>query len=304
MAGTAQTQSIVTQLALNGKEFCFVSVQNQSVWHLVDGSDRTMCGVLDHISAHVVPGITVMRCSVLLEPTPEELDVLFPLLGFTESPTDTFTITDTIPAFTMIQDLSAKVHTYSGCKVDKWFLRGQKGLTPVTLELQILGLSMSEGAAGSFSADAISATGPYAFSMGTLTLRSETRAFDRFVLMGDHHMNVQHNNSVNATSIAATQRTLALGVSTPYTFSATASEDETALFTDAIAAARAAGTAGILAFANGNGQSTSLALANCKIEPTPPSIPNKAEVRLDQYYKLYKSGSTAAVIATHDATAA
>ena len=104
---------------------------------------------------------------------------------------------------------------------------------------------------------------------------------------------MQWNNSATATAICPTDRENTLSLSTPYT------SDESALFTTPLSSAT--GAAATLAFSR-SGQSTSIAFANLKSIARPPGIPNKGQIRLPLHYRAYKSGSTASVIVTHDAT--
>lgn len=287
-------QGYASQLAINGQAMEFLRIRDLTVRELVDNGDFAIRGILDHVKERVTLGRLHIGFEVTMNPSPAELDVLLPLMGFSESPTDTFTDTDTISTFTSIIDRVTKVHTYTSCKIGRATFFGQRGSQPIGLTMQILGTGFSEGASGSFSATAIDTDICYAFHEGTLTLRSSSRAFDRFRWTRDNHLQVQWNNSSTPTEICATQRTNTLSVSTPYTSS------ESDLFTTPLSAA--AGAAGTLAWSRG-GQSTSVAFANLKEIAAPPPIPGKQEIRLPVNLRAYKSGSTAAVIVTHDATA-
>lgn len=295
MAG--QTQGAVTRLSIDGVKMCFKRVEDKSVFKNVDGAAAAICGSLAHNAARVAPGIALYRLHILLEPTPEELDTLIPIMGYTED-TDVFTLTEDYSSLgvDVVVDRSAKVHTYTGMKVDKAIWRGQKGVQPVSLELQMVGTGFSEGSSFGSPTDP-SATAPYAFSMGTLSLLGNTEVFDRFVLVQDNHMAIQHNNSVDPTSVVPAEQTFSLGISTPYT------SDEAAILTTFTSAGREDGGAAAVKFENDNGQSTQIALANVKWEATPPSILGKQEVRLDQFYTGYATSGTEACIITHHATA-
>lgn len=290
----ACAQGFDAQLAINGQAMEFISIRDLTVRELVDNGDLAIRGVLDHAKERVTLGRLQIGFEVTMNPSPAELDVLFPLAGFSESPTDTFTIGDSYTTFTSIIDRVTKVHTYTSCKIGRMIFSGQRGTQPIRLTMQILGTGFSEGNSGSFSATAIDTDIAYAFHEGTLTARSASTAFDRFQLTIDPHLQVQWNNSSTPTEICPTNRTITLAVSTPYTSS------ESTLFTTPLSAA--AGAAGTLAWSR-SGQSTSFAFANLKEIARPPSIPGKTEIRLPVLWRAYKSGSTAALIVTHDATA-
>lgn len=289
----ACVQGFASAVALNGQSVEFLKVRELTVRELVDNGQLAIRGILDHNKARVTLGRLKVGFEITMNPSPAELDVILPLMGFSESPTDTFTIGDSYTTFTSIIDRVTKVHTYSNCKIGRAVFHGQRGSQPVALTMQILATTMSEGSAGSFSATAIDTDIAYAFHEGVLTLGGTGMAFDRHQLVIDPHLQVQWNNSSTATEICPTDREITLSVNTPYTSS------ESTLFTTPLSSA--AGIAGSIAWTR-SGQSTSIALANLKSIARPPSIPGKTEIRLPLTYRAYKSGSTACCIITHDAT--
>jgi hypothetical protein len=290
----ACAQGFDAQIAIDGQAFEFYNIREFTMRELVDNGKLAIRGILDHVKERVTLGRLIVGFEAEIDPSPAELDVLLVNMGFAETPTDTFTIGDTYDTFTAIIDRVTKVHTYTSCKIGRVVISGQRGSMPIKMKIQVLGTGFSEGAAASFSATAIDTDIVYAFHEGTLTLRSSSRAFDRFQLIIDPHLQVQWNNSATATEICPTDREIVLAVNTPYTSS------ESDLFTTPLSAS--AGAAGTLAFSRGN-QSTSWAFANLKEIARPPNIPGKTEIRLPVTMRAYKSGSTAALICTHDATA-
>lgn len=290
----ACAQGFASQLAINGQAMEFLRIRELTVRELVDNGDMAIRGRLDHSKERVTLGRLHIGFEVTMNPSPAELDVILPLAGFSESPTDTFTIGDSYTTFSSIIDRVTKVHTYTNCKIGRMVFFGQRGSQPIGLTMQILGTGFSEGNAGSFSATAIDTDIAYAFHEGTLTARSASTAFDRFQLLLDNGLEVQWNNSSTPTELCATNRRVELSVSTPYTSS------ESTLFTTPLSAS--AGAAGTLAWSR-SGQSTSFAFANLKEIARPPSIPGKRQIRLPITFRAYRSGSTQSVIVTHDATA-
>lgn len=274
-----------------------VKFMDHSRYTLVDPGPETFNGILDNPKELVSSGIQFFGFQVLLYPMVTELDVLLPLIGMTESPTDTFTLTDDFSSltFSTVVDKVAKVHTYTSCKVDKAIFRGQKGGKPVSLELHILALAMTEGS--SFGSPTVPTKyAPYAFNTGTMNLLGTAYQFDRFALGIDNHCAVQHNNSEAPQSIQPTWRSINLGCSTPYT------STETSLLTTAIGSSRSDGGTGNVTMTYAN-FSTVFSFANMKWEATPPSVLGKgSEIRLDQMWTIYKSSTTAPLIVTHDAT--
>lgn len=289
----ACAQGFASQLAINGQAMEFLSIRELTVRELVDNGNLAIRGRLDHSKERVTLGRLHIGFEVTMNPSPAELDVILTYSGFTESPTDTFTLADTYSTFTAIIDRVTKVHTYTNCKIGKLTFFGQRGSQPIGAKLLVLGTGFSEGNAGSFSATTMDTDICYAFHEGTLTLRSASTAFDRFQLVMDAQPEVQWNNSSTPTEICMTNRNVTLSVSTPYTSS------ESGEFTTPLSSA--AGAAGTLAWSR-SGQSTSFAFANLKEIARPPSIPGKRQIRLPITLQAYRSGTTAAVICTHDAT--
>lgn len=285
-------------LSLGGTRIHFKKIDpTDSAHHLVDAAQGRITGSRFPRSEYVVPGQEVHRHHILLEPTAEEFAVLLPLMGIPVTSGTTYTISETLSSFSMIIDRVAKVHTYGTSYVDKWILRGQKGLKPWALELQIVSLGDTEGAAGSFTpTPPATATGPYPFSKGTMTLGGTGYAFDQFVLACDNRVLLRYNNAETADDAMATGCELILATSLPYTAT------EAGLFTTGSGSNRADGVVATLAFSLA-GVSTSFAIANVKTPNQPPKIESKfAEVRLPRYFTGYATSGTALLVVTHDST--
>lgn len=297
MAICTQSQGFAAQLAINGQAMEFLTIRGGQTTELVDNTENAIRGILDHPAERVTQGLKRIKLDISMEPSPSELDVLLPLIGTTES-SDVFTLTDDFSGlgFAVIVDRVAKVHTYAECIVDSAVFRGQKGNRPVRLDLSIIGTTAeSEAAAGSFSATALDADHNYAFFEGVLTLESAARSFDRFALAVENNVFASFNNSQTAESACPTDRAIWFACSSPY------DTTDSVLYTNGIADAGGAG--GTLKFTRGD-KSTLFTMANLKLIGQPPDILGKQEIRLDQFYRVYKSGSTAALVVTHDNTAA
>lgn len=289
----ACAQGFASRLSINGQQVEFISIRELTVRELVDNGQIAIRGVLDHSKERVSLGRLIIGFEFTANPSPAELDVYLPLWSFSQSPTDTFTISDSYSTFTSVIDRVTKVHTYTNCKMGRTVLSGQRGTQPIMLTQQILATGFSEGTDFG-SPTAIDTDICYAFHEGTFTYSGTGYAFDRFQLVIDPHLEVQWNNSSTPTEICPTNRETTLSLNTPYTSS------ESTLFTTPLSSA--AGAAASLAFSRAN-QSTSIAFANLKPIARPPGIPGKRQIRLPMHFRAYKSGSTAAVIVTHDATA-
>lgn len=294
---SGQTQSVFTQLSIGGVKYCFVKIEDKSNFSLVDGSNTNNCGTPYHSADDVDDGPRIPRLHILMQPSPEEIDVLLPWLGFAED-ADVFTpITDFSAAAlkkTVIVDRVAKVHSYTNCHVDKFIFRGARGTEPVSLEIQCIAEGFSEGNAGTFSGTAVSgASAPYAFNRGTLTLAASTYGFNSFVFAGDFHLNPEHNHNQYPTAIEIGDITYHFGHSSPYTAT------EAGLLSTKISDP-ATGIAGDLEFVRGD-KSTTIAFYNLKSGAILPSIPGKPhEVREQHMWNVYGDADNRPVEITND----
>lgn len=289
------SQGAVSRLAINGQQVEFNAIREGTRTELVDNGDQAIRGTLDHAKERVTQGLVWVKHIITMQPTPSELDVIIPLIGFSVS-SDTYTLTDdfTSLTFTMLIDRVAKIHTYASSIVDKAVFRGQKGRLPISLELTILSPTETEGSTWTGPPTALDTDHNYAFTEGVLTVQGGAESFDRFALSIDNKCAVQHNNSRTATCITPTDREIILACSTPYTSA------ETDLYTTPFGSA--AGAGGTLVFTRST-KSTTFTFANLKSTATVPEIPGKEEIRLPLFYKAYSSGSTKALVITHDNTA-
>lgn len=297
MAG--QSQGAVSQLAINGQHMEFLTFRGGARHELVDDGANAIRGTYQHSKQRTKRGMVQTRMVITMQPSPAELDILIPLMGFTESPTDTFTHhNNALTKFPVIVDRVAKVHTYANCAIDKAIFRGQKGRKPIQLELHIVGRGSSAAAAGSFSATALDTDIAFAFFEASMTLLATSRAFDRFALQIDNKVNPEHNNSRVATSNERTDSEIILVTNTPYTSDEIDLYDTPDAFT--------AGQGGSLSFVSG-GQQTVFEFGHLEpvdIEPAP--ILGKVEIRQPLAMKAFRDDVTPAadLAITHDATAA
>lgn len=296
MAGS--TPAVATGLAINGYRMNFVSVQPLVKYTLVDPNPYLMCGVLADVLEVITPGIEHHGWRVLMTPHPGELDILTPLWGFSESPTDTFTPTETLTSFTTLVRVkadTANVITTSNCKVDKVVLRGQKGNNPISLQMDILGISSAEGS--TFSPTSITRDAPFPFTAGALSEAGSATAIDACVIVWNNHIRKRFNNSVTADVLQNVRQTLHVGINTPYT------DDEDGNITTGISSSRHAGVALNLGWTFNSKRHIWDITKAVWHDATFPGIPGKeAEIRSYRYYQAVRSGSTAVATITQDNT--
>lgn len=306
MAG--MSQGAKSTISIGSTKFCYVSIEDKTVYYHVDGSAESICGsYYSRNKDRVRAGIIVPRLHITMQPTPEELDALLPLWNFSES-TDVWTPGDDFSSLTSF-DLEwykeADVTTYSNGLCDKVILRAQKGAKPWALEMQVVfdNISRADGASEMGDSMVSPTTAPYTFSDGTLTLNSASKECQSMVAVIDYALAVQHNNSQTPTSIRPTDINMFLGVDTPWT------SDEVALLsaftgeTEGPTTASTAGYSGSFAFASGT-KSTTLTYSNLKLPQAKlPSVMGKEEIRNKMFFEAFGDSSNYPMTITNDVTA-
>lgn len=301
MAG--QSQGANAQLAIDGDKYCFTKFEDKSIFKMVDGSEEAICGRLDRHKDRVTEGIIIPRFTLTMQPTPEEIDRILPWIGYSET-SDVFTpITDfSSNGLDVEYSPVASLITYTGAMIDKAIWRGRKNGPPIELELECMATNIDIDDGGTFSASTFTKTSPYAFNEANLSLGGSSELYQSLVLVEDHKLYMQHNNSVTPTSLRPQDRQFFLGLDTPYT------SDEVTLisaFTGETTAATSpdiTGFAGSFIASRGNFSLTG-AMHNLKQEARLPSTLGKVEIRAKHWFQIYGNSSTAPLIWTNDITA-
>ena len=255
---------------------------------LVDTSG--FIGSRSHPSERVRQGTRFVQGSIVMHPSPLELDTLLPrILGTAES-ADVFAVAETIPSFFVTINRDIKVPSYSGCYVNRATFRGSEGL-PLELTLDILGTDETVGAAGSFPAISISnATVPYMFHELVTVVNSVTYSVKSWELTVDNALESQFFNSQTPTRFNATDRIVSMSLQLPY-------GDATAAYGLTVT-----GVAVTATFTNGT---VSILFSTPKVSFPRESATvasNRGELFLVINGIARKSGSTAEITVTSDST--
>ncbi len=171
-----------------------------------------------HDGEIVVKGQIDVSGNLTIAPTPTILQTLLPwILGGTTTLNET-PLAETLPKFVVVVDRGAKVFTYTDCKVDKAVFKSAKGDKPMTLELEIVGVSETIGAAGTFPALTIPLEQPYMHYQAVLTLNAIARNVDDVTITIDNKLDRdQYRNSQTRQVIPETGRLVTVEVNTPWT---------------------------------------------------------------------------------------
>ena len=255
---------------------------------LIDGNEIN--GVLDRNIELMRDGEIRVGGPVNLIPNAVELTYLLQyIMGGTPTGTPAvsypLTQANTLPSFFTTIDRVIKVFTYAGCKIDKATFRATQG-GPLELSLDIVGISASEAAAGSFPAITLDLTnGPFVFRDLTMTVAGTTVKAKEFTLTIDNMLNKDRFfNSQTLQSIDQEDRKITFATSLPY-------GDHQALK----AGFTSAGTAVVATFTNG-GAVLIFNMVKVAIPYTDPGTPGKSELMLSAVGDAMASGSTAALV--------
>lgn len=304
MAG--QSQGAFSKLAIDGNQFCFESFKDMSVFQYWDGSEEAICGDLDSFLSRTGEGIVIPKFKIVMSPTPEEEDLLYPLAGFSES-TDVFTPIDDFSSISFDVEAYkvASLDTFTGAMFDKLTWRGRKGGGAWKLEIEGYATGLTVDAGGTFSASSITKTSSFVFHQSVLNLNSGAEAFQSGVISLNNNLYVQHNNSQFPTSIRPQYREFGLGVDTPYT------SDETALLTAFTGETDATppgddpsstGYGGSVVCTRG-GLSRTFTFYNLKSAAKLADIDGRTEIRNRMWFKAFGDASNKPMTITNDITA-
>lgn len=293
----------LSKLAINGVRYEFIEfLPTRLVKILSDGSQFAIRGQLDRDQVDVTEGILFVEFMVSMYLTPEKMDNLLPIMGLAESPTDTFTIGDTLNDYTVIVGPNgAKEQTFSNCLVSKWRVHGRKGADPMRLDLHFVGKGWSEQTAGTFftsnTSPAMVAGTPMAFTNGSMTLLSATRYFNQISLSVDYGVVTEFNNSVTATNNCPTTINIDIGTSVLYN----TCDGNTDLWTnpmggDITGSAFVFNMQRTVSAAN---YQTQFTIANVKLVPRPPTIRKNDLNRLPVQLVGFSNGATRSIVVSN-----
>lgn len=289
----------LAKLAIGGNRLQFIEFESNIVKELSDGSARAIRGKLDRDSNLVSEGITHVDFRIALYMTAQNLDILLPIMGMTESPTDTFTLVDALASTQVILGMNTLPEvTLGNSFVSRWVIRGVKGGDPPRIDIWFRAYSRTEQANGTFfnTHTVPLVEYPYAFAGGVvLTYGGTQYGFNQYALGCNYHLVAEWNNSVNATNICPTDHEITVGAGMLLAICAgTVTPLLTTPFTGDVT-----GGAFSLAFSRTigiNTYTTQFNISNVKQLPYQPGVVNKHDFeRLQFNGRGYANGTAAAL---------
>ena len=254
--------------------------------------DEGLRGTRTRASERVALGNIAVGGSVTFEPTPVELEALMPFILGSASSAGSYAVAETLPDLYMMIDQIAEVNTYL-LRVNKATFSGEPG-KKIQLKLDLVGKTMTTGAAGSFPGTVPAmdlSVRPYMFyDMGSgITIASTAYSIDKFELVIDNKIQPTYMQGQTATDLEPTDRVITLGIQTKYV-----SGTETALFT-----AIRAGTAqsASISFVN-NANTMSFTFGKLVGMSQSVVVPGRQHLRLPLNYQCFGISTTKEIVAT------
>lgn len=176
-------------------------------------------GVLDRSIERNLPGIYRVHGQAKLFPTPTELTTILPIIYGTAVSGITYALAESVTGYTHVIDRSLKVHTYAGVKAARarWHHGGHN--QALGLDIDFVGTTESEGAAGSFASTAIDVgTKPWMFHQMVVTVDGTTVTPRSLEITVDGGFDTERffNSQTLSTGANWTDRNISLNMVLPY----------------------------------------------------------------------------------------
>ena len=213
MVATTLNTPIDARVSLNGSQWCFAKVQNNSTVETIR-NDEILCGHVDPEIEGDAVGRELNRFVISLDPTVPMLESLLPKMGMTLA-TGVYESDTSLSSMAAVLDFGATAHSYAEVWVDKWIFRGGTSTLPISMELHCVAVEETDaGAAPAMSAGAMDYI--YGFPGSTFTVAATGYDIDRFVIACDRNLVFEFNASNIITGVGRGKRQTLLATSTPY----------------------------------------------------------------------------------------
>lgn len=249
-------------------------------------------GTRSHKKERTRDGVIAVGGNVSLYPTPVDMRTWWPrILGAAETGAGSsgspyvYAVAETLPEFYCVKDLTTKVLSYDGLKVNRATLAAGMGQM-LSLEMEWHGKSETNNAAGTVSSapSPDTTTQPWMFFDGAFTIEGTARAVKQFSLTISNELDLgNYNNSQTRQHLTELDRIVSCSLTVPF------STDEADIY-----AADYDGAAATLVFTspvNANHIMT-ITLAALQIERESPTANGRGEIVLPLSGIARSSGST------------
>jgi hypothetical protein len=285
-------------------DFLFEDIRKHG--RLVGG--RGIAGTRAQFANRMVEGSYFVGGTLATYTCAADLDLWLPrILGADEVATDTFNPAETLQAFGVMIDRVSGVFQYNDCYINRAVWRGKAGPGDgepelVQQVLEIMGKSEDATVSWPGTPPTLSTASnrtPYILSHGVLTIGGTPFQFKDFVLLIDNHLEPRWVNSLTATAICPSDRTVLLRATLPFT----AAND--AVFSGIYKhASRHTGVTSTLVFTPTlySGLSTTITLTGLQWVQESPVVQGKTEIELTVDFVARKTGSGHEIVVVNDST--
>lgn len=284
-------------------EFLYEDIAKQG--RLIGG--RGIAGTRSQFANRMVEGSYAVTGTLGTYTSAADLDLFLPLVLGTAENADLFVPAEGVLPFYILIDRVGGIFQYNDCYVNRAVWRGGAGpgdSEPELIEQVLEIMGKSEDATVSWPAipPAISTTSnrtPYILSHGVLTIGATPFAIKNFTLLVDNHLQPRWVNSLTATAICPSDRTVLLRVTVPFT----AADD--AVFSGLYKhASRHTGVTSTLVFTPTvvAGLSTTFTFTGLQWVQQSPPVRGKREIELTIDFVARKTGSNPEISVTNDST--
>lgn len=242
-------------------------------------------GTRSHQSEQTRFGNSTVGGPINMIPSKAEWVTLLPWI-LSGSGTSPFSLGETPLARYVQLDTVTKVFTYAGCVVNRATIRGSVG-GPVSLALDVIGLTEAMTNSGTGSGTGLSTGSPMMFADGVFTLSSTAYRLKDVTITIDNAITPVWNNSVDATYMISNDRTISVSHNNPWT------ADEVALYNLALTGCNGA----TFNFTNG-GDNLLFTFGTIQYPAETPVVPGKSELPLVMNGIARKLTTTEALVVT------
>jgi hypothetical protein len=256
----------------SSEPFEFISESIKKQGQILDTSG--LRGTRSHNVARTRIGPYTVGGSVVINPSPNDLDIWLPrILGAAES-VDVFNVAETLPTFSVLVNRVASHGTnggmqYDDCIVSRATFRSSQGGF-LELEIEIVGKTETVDVAfPSLTLGVTDADKPYVHTDAVLTLQSATRQMQSVEVIIDNVVESTFHNSISATDVDPTDRIITVRAEVSWQ-----DANAQALYEQALA-----GAAAILKYTGVSGTiATTIDFATLQFPDVSPNVSGKGRI--------------------------
>lgn len=263
------------------QEFIFVSCNVGKTQGLMDAGGIGG-GTRSRRAERIATGVSAVSGSVVIQPTPQDLDFLLPWILGTDESANSFVLAEALKLYGVDISKGDDTYRYSSMAVSSAVFRSEVNQF-LTLTLNLVGIAETAGITFPSIGSSITTKRPYRHHESTFTLGSAARKLKSMELTIDNAVQADfYENASTISDIESGDRIITLTADMPF------DADHDDLYEIAIAGI----STNTLVYTDGTDTLT-FTLGNLKAATEVLAIPARpGEVRLGKTFQAYQSGST------------